>query len=34
MPGKFDCQVKHKYLSRFEPVNLNLIKMSDYNPIC
>ena len=26
MPGKSDCQVKPGYLSRLEPVNLNLTK--------
>jgi hypothetical protein len=34
MPGKSDCQVKPEYLSRFEPVNLNLTKRSGYNPGC
>ena len=29
-----DCQVKPGYLSRFEPVNSNLTKMSVYNPGC
>ena len=31
MPVKLDCQVKPAYLSRFEPVNSNLPKMSGYN---
>ena len=34
MPGKSDCQMKPGYLSKFEPVNLNLTKMSGYNPGC
>ena len=34
MPVKLDCQVKPAYLSRFEPVNSNLSKMSSYNTGC
>ena len=34
MPVKSDCQVKPAYLSRFEPVNSNLPKMSFYNTGC
>ena len=34
MPVKLDCQVKPAYLSRFEPVNSNLPKMSGYNLGC
>ena len=34
MPGKSDCRVKPGYLSRFEPANSNLTKMSGYNPSC
>ena len=34
MPVKSDCQVKPAYLSRFEPVNSNLTKMSGYNLGC
>ena len=33
MPGKSYCQVKPAYSSMFEPVNLNLTKMSGYNPV-
>jgi hypothetical protein len=34
MPVKSDCQVKPAFLSRFEPVNSNLPKMSGYNTGC
>ena len=34
MSVKSDCQVKPAYLSRFEPLNSNLPKMSCYNTGC